>query len=129
VIYDSFSSIAFPNFAKCSENKADYKESDELKSTIRKYFQTNLPMDVEITEKNDDTSDEQIISDIRQMIHMYPENNFSGRTLARIFHGISSPVYPAVIWGRCKYWRAYLMVSFHRLVRIGNREIVKYRLN
>ena len=86
-------------------------------------------MDVEITEKNDDTSDEQIISDIRQMIHMYPENNFSGRTLARIFHGISSPVYPAVIWGRCKYWRAYLMVSFHRLVRIGNREIVKYRLN
>lgn len=129
VIYDSFSSIAFPNFSKCSENKTDYKESDELKSTIRKYFQTNLPMDVEITEKHDDTSDEQIISDIRQMIHMYPENNFSGRTLARIFHGISSPVYPAVIWGRCKYWRAYLMVSFHRLVRIGNREIVKYRLN
>lgn len=86
-------------------------------------------MDVEITEKNDDTPDDQIISDIRQLIQMYPENNFSGRSIARIFHGISSPCYPAVIWGRCRYWRSHLMVNFHRIVRIGNREIVKYRLN
>ena len=101
-----------------------------MKSTIRKYFQNNLPVDIEISsEENDDTPDEQIISDIKQLIHMYPENNFSGRSIARIFHGISSPCYPAVIWGKCKFWRAHLIADFHRLVRIGNREIVKYRLN
>lgn len=130
VIYDTFHSIAFPNFSKCSGSQTDYKESDELKAVVRKYFQTNLPMDVEITtEKSDDTTDDQLVSDVRQLIQMYPENNFSGRAVARIFHGISSPCYPAVIWGRCRYWRAHLMVNFHRLVRVSNREIVKYRLN
>ncbi|KAG5681743.1 hypothetical protein PVAND_011152 [Polypedilum vanderplanki] len=129
MIFDSFMSLAFPSFSKCSTNDLSIKESDELKVIIRKYFQTNLPMDVEITDEIDNTSDDVIISNIRQIIQMYPENSFSGRSIARIFHGISSPCFPAVIWGRCKFWRAHLSVNFHRLVRLGNKEIVKIRSN
>lgn len=130
IICDTFVSLATPNYVHCASNeKLPIDKSDELKSTIRKYFQSNLPMDVEITDGLDDTSDNEIITDIRQMMCMYPENNFSGRALARIFHGITSPCYPAVIWGRCKYWRAHLSVNFHRLVKIANREIVKSRVN
>lgn len=78
-------------------------------------------------EEANETSDGEIASDIRQMISMYPDNNFSGRALARLFNGISSPCYPAVIWSRCKYWRAHMHVNFSRLVALGNAEVVKMR--
>lgn len=103
------------------------ESSDNLKVIIRNYFQTDLPMDVSLTDESNETSDEEIASDIRQMIFMYPDNTFSGRALARLFHGISSPCYPAVIWGRCKYWRAHMNVNFSRLVSLGNEELVKMR--
>lgn len=61
------------------------------------------------------------------MINMYPDNNFSGRNLARIFHGISSPNYPAVMWGRCKFWRAHCKNDFNCIVRLANEVIVKMR--
>ena len=85
-------------------------------------------MDVKLDdEASSDTLDGELISDIRQMIAMYVDNNFSGRSLARLFHGISSPCYPAVIWGRCKYWRAHMTVNFSRIVSLGNSELVKMR--
>jgi ATP-dependent DNA helicase Q4 len=84
-------------------------------------------MDVKLEEEANTTSDSEIASDIRQIIGMYPDNTFTGRALARLFHGISSPCYPAVIWGRCKYWRAHMKVNFSRLVALGNSELVKMR--
>lgn len=129
IICETLVSLAVPNYMHCSINdKLPIDKSDQLKTTIRNYFQSNLPMDVPCIDENDDTSEEEIIGDVRQMISMYPENNFSGRSLSRIFHGISSPCYPAVIWGRCKYWRAHLSVNFHRIVKIANKEIIKSRV-
>lgn len=129
IICETLVSLAVPNYMHCSINdKLPIDKSDQLKTTIRNYFQTNLPMDVPCIDENDDTSEEEIIGDVRQMISMYPENHFSGRSLSRIFHGISSPCYPAVIWGRCKYWRAHLSVNFHRIVKIANKEIIKSRV-
>lgn len=61
------------------------------------------------------------------MISNYPENNFTGRALARIFYGIQSPNYPAVIWGRCRYWRRHLHEDFYQLIAIANREIIRMR--
>jgi ATP-dependent DNA helicase Q4 len=84
-------------------------------------------MNVTVIDDNDNTTDTEIINDIRQMIAMYPDSNFSGRALARIFHGISSPCNPAVIWGRCKYWRAHTKANFNRMVALGNAEIVRMR--
>lgn len=86
-----------------------------------------MPTSVQLDEDSAKTSDSEIASDIRQVVSMYPDNNFSGRALARLFHGISSPCYPAVIWGRCKYWRAHMDVNFKRLVALGNTELVKMR--
>jgi ATP-dependent DNA helicase Q4 len=104
------------------------EESDKLKEIIRNYFERKITPDIIISDKLEDSaSNQQIESDIIQMIQIYPENNFSGRSLARIFHGISSPCYPAVIWGRCKYWRSHLSEDFHRLVHIGNKAIIKMK--
>lgn len=61
------------------------------------------------------------------MMARYPENNFTGRTLARIFHGVSSPVYPALVWSRCKFWKVHTNTDFNRIVTLANAEIVKMR--
>lgn len=72
-------------------------------------------------------TDEQLIGDVRTMMSRYPDNQFTGRTLARIFHGVASPVYPAQIWFRCQYWRQHTRVDFNRIVHLANAEIVKSR--
>lgn len=58
---------------------------------------------------------------------MYPENSFSGRNIAKIFHGIASPNYPAQMWYRCKFWRVHSKIDFNRIVRLANNVIVKRR--
>lgn len=86
---------------------------------ISNFFLTNMPFQV------DQTPEAVIINDVRTMIYRYPENNFTGRSLARIFHGVSSPVFPAVIWGRCKYWRGHIKTDFNRIVALANAEIIR----
>lgn len=130
IISKTLVSLALPSYMQCAFNdKLPIEKSDQLKTIIRNYFQSNLPMEVSCADEKDDTTEEEIIADVRQMLSMYPENNFSGRAISRIFHGISSPCYPAVIWGRCKYWRAHLSVNFHRIVGIANKAIIKSRVS
>lgn len=137
------------------ENNDEY--SEKLKKLVREYFQSDeIQSNIELSDepqvriaeitsiffyqkkdffissslffsKANTTPDALIISDIRTMIFRYPENNFTGRSLARIFHGVSSPVFPAVIWGRCKYWRAHIKTDFNRIVALANAEIIKIR--
>ena len=56
-------------------------------------------------------------SDICHFIKIYGSDyNLTGRTIARIFHGIDSPNFPAVTWGKVrKYWRCHLDVDFNEL--------------
>lgn len=72
-------------------------------------------------------TDDQIENDVRTMMARYPDNQFTGRTLARIFHGVASPVYPAQIWFRCNFWRTHTRVDFNRIVTLANAVIVRCR--
>lgn len=126
-IFDALAGVGFKSHQPCALEDCPQDPSNKLKSIIREYFQSNLPTQVELWQEIDDTSDQEIIADIRVMISSYPENNFTGRSLARIFHGVASPNFPPVIWGRCKYWRAHTKVDFNRVVTIANLEIVRMR--
>lgn len=107
--------------------------SEQLKRLIRAYFQsTTDPTPATHAEQieapaYDESIAHIIVSDIRTMIGRYPENNFTGRSLARIFHGVQSPVFPAVIWSRCKHWRAHLKIDFNYIVHLANIEILRLR--
>lgn len=128
--------------------------SEQLKVIIRNYFERNeLDQSIKIedvtevdvqkkmsisrfflffsiltfTQCHENVPDQQIISNIHFMMSKYPENNFTGRTLARIFHGVPSPVYPAQIWSRCKHWRALMHIDFNRIISLANAEILKWR--
>lgn len=71
----------------------------------------------------------QAIADIRQLISLHGhEHRFNGRAVARIFHGISSPCFPAQTWGRARrFWRSNMNLDFNFLVRLAVQEIIKLR--
>lgn len=130
-IFNGLSSIAEKSSIISANVEPPYEKSEELKKLIRDYFQSNEKLDnVELSSikmASDPATDSLIISDIRTMISRYPENEFTGRSLARIFHGVQSPLFPAVIWGRCKYWRAHIKIDFNHIVNLANAEILNLR--
>lgn len=101
--------------------------SNELKSTIRNYFEReNLPVQMSLEERPLDV--ERVISDVRSILSIYKDCNFSGRSIARIFQGISSPNYPAIVWGRCKFWRSHLHEDFNGLIKIATQQIIQMKM-
>lgn len=126
-------SVAVKSSLACAAIEQNDEKSERLKKIVREYFQSNKVVQFsdnnELEPKSNPVVDEQIINDINSMISRYPENNFTGRSLARIFHGVQSPVFPAVIWSRCKYWRAHLKTDFNHIVKLANAVILKNRVH
>ncbi|XP_018315009.1 ATP-dependent DNA helicase Q4 isoform X2 [Mycetomoellerius zeteki] len=104
------------------------KKSEELKDTIREYFLSDSPLnDLNINFQNKMTNEQQIAADIRNLIICYRDTKFTGRAIARIFHGIQSPNYPALIWSRCRFWRIHIAADFNTICKIAAREILALR--
>lgn len=72
-------------------------------------------------------NEQQIAADVRSLIMCYRDTKFTGRAVARIFHGIQSPNYSAVIWGRCRFWRAHLAANFNGISKLATKEILALR--
>lgn len=108
-------------------NKVLLESSNELKNTIRNYFERdNLPTNMTLSDRPLDV--ERVISDVRSLICTYKDCTFSGRSIARIFQGISSPNYPAIVWGRCKFWRSHLHEDFNGLIKIATQQIIQMKM-
>uniref|UniRef100_A0A3Q4BS60 DNA 3'-5' helicase n=1 Tax=Mola mola TaxID=94237 RepID=A0A3Q4BS60_MOLML len=72
--------------------------------------------------------EDQIRADIRSFLANRSDEKFSGRAVARIFHGIGSPCYPAQIYGRDRrYWRMYIQFDFNQLIRLATQEIIRFK--
>ncbi|XP_066588951.1 ATP-dependent DNA helicase Q4 [Prorops nasuta] len=101
------------------------KKSNDLKDTIRNYFQSDLTMNNEsFIPETRLLNEGEIINDIRNLIISYRDNNFTGRAVARIFHGIQSPNYPALVWSKCRFWRAHLSTNFNAICQLATKEIL-----
>ncbi|XP_017479708.1 PREDICTED: ATP-dependent DNA helicase Q4-like [Rhagoletis zephyria] len=127
-VFQGLSSVAYNTYIPCTSTNYAPDRSNQLKGIIRDYFENDYPKELKLEADASDLSDADIENDVLSLINMYPDNNFSGRNIARIFHGISSPNYPAVIWGRCKYWRAHSNVDFNRILKLANTLIVRLRM-
>lgn len=103
------------------------EKSNQLKFTIRDYFQreTALPENVELEKRP--INEESVVNDVRALITSYKDCTFSGRNVAKIFQGISSPNFPAIVWGRCKFWRSHLHEDFNGLIKIATQQIIQLR--
>ncbi|XP_012266249.2 uncharacterized protein LOC105691972 [Athalia rosae] len=125
----ALSKVSVDSVRQCrelTENLLD--RSEALKKTIREYFQSENPMEeIDLKLETKLLNDSQIASDVRNLVHCYRDSNFTGRAVARIFHGIQSPNYSALVWSRCKFWRAHLSVNFELICQIATREILAMR--
>ncbi|XP_059757458.1 ATP-dependent DNA helicase Q4 isoform X2 [Balaenoptera ricei] len=130
--FRAFHSVAFPSCGPCLE-QPDEARSVRLKALLSHYFEEELeaPGGVETEEDPEPGQarlqdwEDQIRRDIRHLLSSWPEQRFSGRAVARVFHGIGSPCYPAQVYGRDqRFWRKYLHLSFHALVHLATEEIL-----
>ncbi|XP_023228255.1 ATP-dependent DNA helicase Q4-like [Centruroides sculpturatus] len=126
-LHSLFNSVSFPTITFNSE------QSTELKTHLCKYFKSETKMEIDSLNKGNniqmesETLDE-IRNTISNLVCTYQDQNFTGRAVARILHGIGSPRFPSEIWSRVhKFWRCYLNVDFNYLIQIANQEILRLR--
>ncbi|KAJ8334100.1 hypothetical protein SKAU_G00397390 [Synaphobranchus kaupii] len=135
--FRAFRSVAYRNCSFCTD-EMDEKRSLMLKELLRDYFDKKRDLDMSKKYQEDDEDDEvlnkyklkdwedQIRADIRSFLACRSDEKFSGRAVARIFHGIGSPCYPAQTFGRDRrYWRKYIQFDFNEIIRFATQEIIR----
>lgn len=130
---EAFHSVAFPSCGPCLE-QPDMDRSAQLKALLSCYFEEEEEEKEEggIEEQGPEPGqvqlqgwEDQVRRDIRQLLSLRPDERFSSRAVARIFHGIGSPRYPAQVYGQDqRFWRKYLHLSFHTLMRLATEELL-----
>lgn len=103
------------------------EKSNELKKTIRCYFEREncLPENVELEKRPLDVG--RCTNDVRALIASYKDCTFTGRSIAKIFQGISSPNFQALVWGRCKFWRSHIQEDFNGIIKIATQQIIQMK--
>ncbi|XP_043924010.1 ATP-dependent DNA helicase Q4 [Protopterus annectens] len=136
--FRAFRSVAFRNCSLCSDD-VDMHRSSQLKDLLQEYFEKKAEVERDLSDEEDQGEEslskvklkdcaEQIHLDIRSFLSIHPEEKFTGRSIARIFHGIGSPCYPAQVYGRDRrYWRKYIHFDFNELIRIATEEIIRMK--
>ncbi|KAG7211518.1 hypothetical protein KM043_010785 [Ampulex compressa] len=130
IISTALNKFSTPSVEKCLVLDEEMEQkSDELKNVIRDYFRSEtLLNNTRINQQNSKLENEaEIVQDVRSLVLSYRDNNFTGRAVARIFHGIQSPNYPALVWGKCRFWRAHISSDFNLLCQVAIREILALR--
>ncbi|XP_063155824.1 ATP-dependent DNA helicase Q4 isoform X2 [Candoia aspera] len=135
VCLQAFQSVAFPTSALCCDH-ANEERSTQLKSLLMAYFEKQTALDETFLGGEHEADrlqdfqewEQQIRADVRHFLSIRQDETFSGRAVARIFHGIGSPCYPAQIYGRDRrFWRKYLHFDFHKMMRLATEEIIRWK--
>ncbi|KAH0617368.1 hypothetical protein JD844_015453 [Phrynosoma platyrhinos] len=124
VCFKAFQSVAFRTYALCCDGGGE-ERSTQLKSLLMDYFEKNVVLEEANLLRG---WEDQIRADIRNFLSIRQEEKFSGRAVARIFHGIGSPCFPAQIYGRDRrFWRKYIHFDFNRVMRLATEEIIRWK--
>ncbi|XP_048949148.1 ATP-dependent DNA helicase Q4 isoform X2 [Canis lupus dingo] len=132
--FQAFLSVAFPSCGPCLE-QPDEERSTRLKALLSGYFEeeeeegpggSEDEQGLEPGQEKIQDWEDQVRQDVHRLLSSWPDQQFSGRAVARIFHGIGSPRYPAQVYGRDRrFWRRFLHLSFQALMRIATEEILR----
>lgn len=70
------------------------------------------------------TDETRVASDVNRILNSYLDCKFTARAIARIFHGIESPNFPAYVWGRSPFWRIHIKSDFNSICKIAQKQII-----
>ena len=73
--------------------------------------------------------EERVAYDVASLASRFSDQeDFTGRAVARIFQGIASPKFPALVWGvQRAFWRKYLHIDFNTLCRLATTKLLQIR--
>ncbi|XP_072013917.1 ATP-dependent DNA helicase Q4-like [Amphiura filiformis] len=135
-VYLALHSVSCKHYGQCCDS-INEESSNKLKELLREYFRAenaglNNHGDVAWftpdTRQKPEAQEGQVRADVRQFVGLHTDRTFTGRAVARIFHGIASPCYPAQVWGRDRrFWRRHLDYDFSKLVKIATEEVLRMR--
>ncbi|XP_065215903.1 ATP-dependent DNA helicase Q4 [Planococcus citri] len=127
--FETFHLYSFGTVEKTLQNEDLSERSNSLKNAIAQYFSedSNSSSIPEPPSSSAVSSEVTIACDVHRIVSSYRDCTFTGRSIAKIFHGIESPNFPATIWGRSPFWRCGLREDFNILCRVANRELIKLR--
>uniref|UniRef100_A0A8C0ANB8 DNA 3'-5' helicase n=1 Tax=Buteo japonicus TaxID=224669 RepID=A0A8C0ANB8_9AVES len=137
--FQAFQSVAFQTWGPHPADEEEERSSC-LKALLSDYFEKEPTAEQPGHQMRRDVTptvsfpsqlqdwESQIRADIRRFLSIRQDEKFSGRAIARIFHGIGSPCFPAQVYGRDRrFWRKYLTFDFHQLARLATEEILASR--
>ena len=143
-VWTTFNTPAHSNCWQSAE-ECEKKVDGDLKSVIKAYFESEndaTKSELEALSKARKNSRflqsavpteepvdwDGVSRDVRSFITSHGDVELSGRAIARVFHGIDSPCFPAMVWGRQRrYWRRHLDVDFNLLRKCATEELVRFR--
>uniref|UniRef100_A0A3B4BDL0 DNA 3'-5' helicase n=1 Tax=Periophthalmus magnuspinnatus TaxID=409849 RepID=A0A3B4BDL0_9GOBI len=133
--FKAFKSVAYQRVTSCVDD-LDESRSLLLKSLLSEYFEKrrdqvkacyNNELLLNVVFQLFDWEG-QIRADIRSFLANRSDERFTGRAVARILHGIGSPCYPAITYGKDRrYWRKYIQFDFNQLIRLATQEIIQFK--
>lgn len=65
-------------------------------------------------------------ADIKVFLQSNSQAKFTPRAVARILHGISSPAYLAMSWGRTHFWGRYMKMDFQVVMEAAKAELMNF---
>ena len=104
------------------------EKSVKLKHFLTSYFKEPEKILEEVKTVPTECKEENSLRDkVRDFVMSNRDNNWNGRAVARVMHGIQSPNFQAKVWGRSPAWRYALNIDFNLLVKIATDEILRIR--
>lgn len=113
------------------------ERSNMLKQKLNQYFNNEFDINDYVKEYDFECESEasslsrehdqkRLIADIKKFIFNYQTDfKLNGSIIARIFHGIGTPKFPAEIWGRNRmFWRCHLDFDFEHIVKIATQQLL-----
>ncbi|UYV60996.1 RECQL4 [Cordylochernes scorpioides] len=121
-----FHSISQSSVTDCLE-ATDPAHGQQLREALRTYFTVGelpeLPTKfgpTPLTEE-EELNLRRVVS---ALVGTHHDHSFTPRAVARILHGIESPQFPAVVWGRVRgTWRSCLHLDFPDVLRVAAQEM------
>ncbi|GBN17081.1 ATP-dependent DNA helicase Q4 [Araneus ventricosus] len=129
LLFSVFQKFSIPRCWDCCD-EVNIENSEGIKAAINKYFaRDDLLLDefkdtISSSDSDNEVDPSYIKSLIRDLVCTHQDHNFTGRAVARIFHGIDSPCFPSETWGKVrKFWRCLLRVNFNTIMKLANEEL------
>ncbi|CAB1350800.1 unnamed protein product, partial [Coregonus sp. 'balchen'] len=118
--FKAFRSVAYTSCRSCTD-QLDERRSLKLKGLLGDYFDKRRDLDLSRKFQEEKDGEDEVLIKCKSFLGNHSDEKFSGRAVARIFHGI------AQTFGRDRrYWRKYIQFDFNEIIRFAIQEIVRF---